>query len=135
MAQQELGKRHQEQTKIVPGQEIGKWKILRKSPRKTNGGYRHYVCLCTLCNREYEVEKRYLVHGKSSSCVRCAASARGRAGIRKRKRVRNSNGQEFDSASQAAVAFGVTSSAISSAIYYGNKSGGVHWSYVEQQRN
>jgi len=52
--------------KLLTGQEIGYWQVGEYL------GNKKYRCLCTLCNREFEVYVSNLKNGKSKSCVDCA---------------------------------------------------------------
>jgi hypothetical protein len=53
---------------------ISNWKILELYSER--GKDIQYLCECLLCNRHFPVQKFYLIHGKSNSCVHCHRKAK-----------------------------------------------------------
>lgn len=58
------------------GNLINDWKILRLSDKKGKYGEIKWKCLCTGCNREYDVYKKALLNNKSKRCQGCAYTIR-----------------------------------------------------------
>ena len=51
----------------LTGSKIGRWTVLRKSERKINGKYKHWICQCE-CGTVKEVAATSLKYGGSFSC-------------------------------------------------------------------
>lgn len=55
----------------MTGKFFGKWKVLSRAPNKKNYLTLKWRCLCTGCNKEFEVYKSNLTSGRSTQCPKC----------------------------------------------------------------
>ena len=58
-------------SKDLTGQKIGLWTVVRRSKKRTFGGYIYWHCHCE-CGDEKLVSAASLLNGFSNSCIKCA---------------------------------------------------------------